>query len=383
MIPMMEALFWISLALIAYPYFGYLLLLKILAPLVGRPVRRAPHEPTVTFIISAYNEEKNMRRKIENTLAIDYPRDKFEILVASDASTDRTDAIVTEYHAAGIELIRLPERSGKVAGQNAAIARGRGEVLVFSDTRIMVTPESIRAMTENLADPTVGCVSSQDRIVDESGNPDPKAGEGIYVRYEMALRQAEADLGSLVGASGSFYAVSKRLADVWEPGLERDFLTPLKVAAAGLRTVHEPRAVGAYGALDEPEAEFRRKVRTVLRGMTVLFHMRGLLNPFRHPRVAWQLWSHKILRWTVPFFLVILLVSSAVLARQGAFYAVALGAQLALYALALAAYLNRRLENRLIFRIPLFFTNVNLSILVAWIRYLSGSRQVTWEPSRR
>lgn len=383
MIPMMEALFWISLALIAYPYFGYLLLLKILAPLIGRPVRRAAHEPVVTFIISAYNEERNMRRKLDNTLAIDYPRDKLEILVASDASTDRTDEIVSGYRAAGIELIQLSERSGKVAGQNAAIARARGEVLCFSDTRIMVTPDSIRAMMENLADPTVGCVSSQDRIVDESGEPDPKAGEGLYVRYEMALRRAEANLGSLVGASGSFYAVRKNLAEVWEPGLERDFLTPLKVAAAGFRTVHEPRAIGAYRALEEPQAEFRRKVRTVLRGMTVLFHMRGLLNPVRHPRVAWQLWSHKILRWTVPFLLVILLASSAVLAGQGPFYAVAFGAQMLLYALALAAYLNRRLETRLIFRVPLFFTNVNLSILVAWIRYLSGSRQVTWEPSRR
>ena len=163
------------------------------------------------------------------------------------------------------------------------------------------------------------------------------------------------------------------------------FLALLKVAAAGFRTVHEPRAVGAYRALEEPEAEFRRKVRTVMRGMAVLFHMRILLDPIRFPRFAWQLWSHKVLRWTVPFFLLIFLVSSAALAvtGRGAVYTGAFALQLGLYALALAAFADRRLEARLLFRIPLFFANVTLSILVAWIRYLSGARQVTWEPSRR
>jgi hypothetical protein len=238
-------------------------------------------------------------------------------------------------------------------------------------------------MMRNFADPTVGCVSSRDEIVDEHGHPESQAGEGFYVRYEMALRQAEADFGSLVGASGSFYAVRSSLAQAWAPGFERDFLTPLKVAAAGFRTAHEPEAIGYYSALVEPRAEFRRKVRTVMRGMAVLFHMRTLLNPFRYPRFAWQLWSHKILRWTVPFFLLALLGSSAVLAPRGPLYLAAFVVQAALYALALAAFLDRRLETWLIFRLPLFFANVNLSILVAWVRYLSGSRQVTWEPSRR
>jgi glycosyltransferase involved in cell wall biosynthesis len=381
----MAAIFWLSLAFIVYPYFGYWALLRILAPLVGRPVKRAPHTPRVTLVVSAYNEAANMRRKLENTLALAYPREALQVLVVSDASTDATDAIVGEFAPHGIELIRLPARGGKVAGQNAAIGRATGEILVFSDARIMLGPDSIRAMMENFADPSVGCVSSQDLIVDGEGRPDRGAGEGFYVRYEMAIRRAEAALGSLVGASGSFYAVRKRLAPVWEAAFERDFLTPLKVAAQGARTVHEPRAVGAYRALAEPEAEFRRKVRTVMRGMAVLFHMRELLNPFRYPRVAWQLWSHKVLRWTVPFFLVTLLGSSIWLAARGSapIYGLACAAQLALYLLALAAVLHRELDELLIFRIPLFFANVNLSILVAWGRFLAGNRQVTWEPSRR
>jgi cellulose synthase/poly-beta-1,6-N-acetylglucosamine synthase-like glycosyltransferase len=382
----MHALFWCSLALIAYPYAGYPLLLRLLTPLLGRPVRRGAHEPPVTLVVSAYNEAANLRRKLENTLAIDYPREKLQVIVASDASTDDTDLIAAEYAARGaVEHLRLAARGGKVACQNAAIERARGEILVFSDARIMLAPGSLRAMMRNFADPTVGCVSSEDVIVDADGRPDRTAGEGFYVRYEMALRQAEARLGSLVGASGSFYAVRRSLAGVWAPGFERDFMTPLKVAAAGYRTVHEPEAIGAYGALAEPEAEFRRKVRTVMRGMAVLFHMRILLDPFRFPRFAWQLWSHKVMRWTVPFFLVTLFASSAALAIGGAgpLYLAALAAQLALYALALLAYLDRRLESKLLFRIPLFFTNVNLSILIAWFRYLSGARQVTWEPSRR
>jgi cellulose synthase/poly-beta-1,6-N-acetylglucosamine synthase-like glycosyltransferase len=381
----MAALFWLSLGLILYPYVGYWLLLRLLGPVIGKPVAKAPFVPRLTLVVSAYNEARNMRRKLANTLDIRYPREKLEVLVVSDASTDDTEAIVREYAPHGIELMQLPARGGKVACQNAAIARATGEILVFSDARIMLGPDSIAAMMENFADPTVGCVSSQDLIVDEMGHPDRSAGEGFYVRYEMAIRRAEARLGSLVGASGSFYAVRRSLAGVWEAGFERDFLTPLKVAAQGSRTVHEPRAIGAYRALEEPEAEFRRKVRTVMRGMAVLFHMRILLNPFRYPRVAWQLWSHKVLRWTVPFFLLTLFGASVGLTIMGRspFYALALAAQVGLYFLAIVATLHRELEARTIFRIPLFFANVNLSILVAWGRFLAGSRQVTWEPSRQ
>jgi glycosyltransferase involved in cell wall biosynthesis len=364
----MAALFWLSLGLILYPYVGYWLLLRLLGPVIGKPVAKAPFVPRLTLVVSAYNEARNMRRKLANTLDIRYPREKLEVLVVSDASTDDTEAIVREYAPHGIELMQLPARGGKVACQNAAIARATGEILVFSDARIMLGPDSIAAMMENFADPTVGCVSSQDLIVDEMGHPDRSAGEGFYVRYEMAIRRAEARLGSLVGASGSFYAVRRSLAGVWEA-----------------RTVHEPRAIGAYRALEEPEAEFRRKVRTVMRGMAVLFHMRILLNPFRYPRVAWQLWSHKVLRWTVPFFLLTLFGASVGLTIMGRspFYALALAAQVGLYFLAIVATLHRELEARTIFRIPLFFANVNLSILVAWGRFLAGSRQVTWEPSRQ
>lgn len=379
----MHVLFWISVFFIVYPYAGYPLLLVLLRPLIGRPVRREACEPAVSFVISAYNEARNMDRKLANTLALDYPREKLQILVVSDASTDATDAIVADHETDGVELIRLPERAGKAACQNAALARVTADILVFSDARIIVVPGALRAIVANFADPTVGCVSSQDEIVDAEGRPDRSAGEGFYVRYEMALRRAEANLGSLVGASGSFYAVRRSLAGPSPPGLERDFLTPLRVAAAGFRTVHEPEAVAAYSTLAEPAAEFRRKVRTVLRGMTVLFHMRTLLNPLRFPRAAWQLWSHKILRWTVPFFLITLFGSAVALAPQGGVYVAAIAAQLAIYLLALAAFIDRRLEALLVFRLPLFFANVNLSILVAWIRYLRGSRQVTWEPSRR
>lgn len=379
----MELLFWISLAAILYPYAGYPALLRLLHPLVGRPVAKAPCMPDVTLVVSAYNEGANIRQKLANTLALDYPPEKLEIIAASDASTDETDRIIGEFAGRGITHLRLPERGGKVACQNAAIARARGEILVFSDARIMLSRNSLTAMMENFADPTVGCVSSEDLIVDANGAPDATAGEGLYMRYEMKLRDLEAKLGSLVGASGSFYAVRKRLAGIWEAGFERDFLTPLKVAAGGSRTVHEPRAIGAYRAFAEPEAEFKRKVRTVMRGMAVLFHMRELLNPLAHPRIAWQLWSHKILRWTVPFFLVGLFISAAALAGRHTIYALALAGQAALYAFALAAYLDRRLESKLLFKIPLFFTNVNLSILVAWLRFLTGARQVTWEPSRR
>jgi hypothetical protein len=248
----------------------------------------------------------------------------------------------------------------------------------------MLGTESVRAMMECFADQGVGCVSSTDEVIGEGDDTgDGGGGEGAYVRYEMWLRELEAATGTLIGASGSFYAVRHELARRWDAKLTRDFLTPLKVIEAGYRAVPEPCAVGTYRALAEPEAEFRRKVRTVMRGMAVLFHMRTLLNPLRFPGPALRLWSHKVLRWTVPFFLLTALVASAVLAPASGFYRLMLGLQLAFYALALAGFAVRRLEAWPIFKIPLFFTNVNLSILMAWLRFLSGSRQVTWEPTRR
>jgi cellulose synthase/poly-beta-1,6-N-acetylglucosamine synthase-like glycosyltransferase len=312
-----------------------------------------------------------------------------QILVASDCSDDGTDDIVREFGERGVELVALPERRGKVAAQNTALERATGEVLVFSDSRILLSRDSIAAMMEDFADPEVGCVSSTDEVIGDgageggAAGPERSAGEGLYVRYEMWLRRLEAETGTLIGASGSFYAVRRALAMAWSEGLTRGFLTPLKVIEAGYRAIPEPRAIGRYRALAEPEAEFRRKVRTVMRGMAVLFSMRQLLNPFKHRGVALRLWSHKVLRWTVPFFLVLALLSSLLLAPGSRFYSLALAAQVAFYVCALLGYVNRRLESQVIFRVPLFFANVNLSILLAWIRYLRGARQVTWEPTRR
>jgi len=380
-----ELLFWGSAILILYPYLGYPLVLMLLARLAPRPIRRGAQEPTCTLIITAYNEIANIRAKLDNALALDYPADRLQIIVASDCSDDGTDQVVREYAERGIELVATGSRGGKVAAQNAALERATGEILVFSDARIQLSPESLRAMMADFGDPEVGCVSSTDRVVQGAADATDAgpAGEGVYVRYEMWLRELESVSGTLIGASGSFYAVRRSLAGVWDAKLTRDFLTPLKVVEAGYRAVPEPQAIGTYHALDEPEAEFRRKVRTVMRGMAVLFHMRVLLNPLRHPGVALRLWSHKVLRWTVPFFLVVLLGASIALSGHDRFYAVAAAAQLAFYALAVAGFVNRRLEARALFRLPLFFAAVNLSILMAWMRFAQGSRQVTWESTRR
>ncbi len=380
----MQGLFWWSAALILYPYLGYPLLLRALRAGLGvRPVAKARETPSMTLVITAYNEVQNIRQKLDNALALDYPADRLQIVVASDCSDDGTDAIVREYAGRGIELVTQPERRGKVAAQNAAIQRATGDILVFSDARIQLSGGSLKAIAANFADPEVGCVSSTDRVVADRAEEEGEAGEGAYVRYEMWLRQLEAETGTLIGASGSFYAVRASLAGVWDPKLTRDFLTPLKVVEAGYRAVPEPDAVGTYHALHAPDDEFRRKVRTVMRGMAVLWHMRQLLNPLRRPGVALRLWSHKVLRWTVPFFLLLLFIASAALAPTHRFYALVLAAQVAFYALALAGYINRRLEARALFRLPLFFAGVNLSILLAWVRFARGARQVTWEPTRR
>ena len=375
-----EWVFWGSLAFIFYSYAGYVIVLWILSWIRSRPVLAGDIQPTVSFIITAYNEELRIKEKIENSLKQQYPRERLEIVVASDCSSDGTDDLVRGYASSGVRLIRAPERKGKEAAQKVAVSQTSGEVLVFSDVATMLPPQGIANIVKSFHDPSVGCVSSVDQFVDAEGNI---SGEGAYVKYEMLLRRLETKVNTLVGLSGSFFAARRTVCSPWADDLQSDFNTLLNSMKAGLRGVSDPHSVGYYKNLTDEKKEYQRKVRTVLRGIAVLMRSLPMLNPFQYGMFAWQLFSHKLCRWLVPFAMIAALISNSVLAMGSPIYRLILIGQILFYGLA-AAYVGCDwFPKSNVFRLPSFFVLVNLSILDAWMRFLRGDRVFRWEPSKR
>jgi glycosyltransferase involved in cell wall biosynthesis len=358
-----EPLLGASVAFIAYSYGGYPFLLWLLSQARGREVRKETIEPPVSLIIAAHNEEVGIRDKVENALAQDYPPAKLDIIVASDCSTDRTDEIVLEYRARGVRLIRTPDRKGKEAAQKRALDAATGQILVFSDTATILPTDAVRNIVRNFGDPSVGCVSSVDRLRTEGGKPD---GEGAYVRYEMLLRRLETRIGTVVGLSGSFFAARREVCQPWRPDLQSDFNTLLNAVERGFRGVSDPDSVGYYRTIADPQREYDRKVRTVLRGITVLANRLSLLNPLRYGFFSWQIVSHKLFRWLVPYALVIALVANSFLAPTSRGYLALLWLQGSFYVLALCALTRPSMFRYCIFSLPGFAVQVNASILHAW-----------------
>jgi len=388
-------IFWFSIAAIIYAYFGYPLALYGLSLLRKRPVQRDEHHlPSLSLIITVHNEQERVQRKIDNTLNLDYPWDRLEVIFASDASTDRTEEIITSYPQ--FKLVRSPARKGKEFAQKCAVDAAQGEILVFSDVATMLDRGGLRSMAANFADPSVGCVSSEDRFVDEQGQV---SGEGAYVRYEMFLRRLESRVCSVVGLSGSFFAARKEVCAHWAVDLQSDFNTLLNAVKMGLRGVSDPQTLGYYTNIADENKEFSRKVRTVLRGLSVLMRNLPVLNVSRYGLFAWELFSHKLCRWLVPFFLLLAFVANLFLVGESGLYLMLLVAQIFFYALAIFhtriqakmdQWLTKILGNATLrskfsslLKIPYYFFIVNAAILMAWIKYLKGERAVFWNPSKR
>jgi len=374
-----KILFWLSTCLVVYTYFGYPFVLWALTTLRSRNILKQEIFPRVSIIIAARNEVDKIRQKIEHTLALDYPDQRLEILVASDASDDGTDEIVREYAGRGVRLVRAPERKGKEHAQGLAVVAAKGEILVFTDAATILDPDAVRRLMANFADPTVGAVSTEDVIVDAHGNP---TAEGLYVRYEMWVRRLEGRFHSLVGLSGSCFAIRRELCSDWSPVLASDFMGALRAARNGYRAIADSSALGRFVALVSTQAEMRRKIRTFLRGITVLMANLDLLNPLRYGRFAFQLASHKVLRFVVPFLLLTILMTSVFLSNEP-LYAAIFWAQAGFYVVACAGGIVSPLQRNRMFRTAYFFMMVQWAMLRAWGKYALGQQQVTWEPSRR
>jgi glycosyltransferase involved in cell wall biosynthesis len=341
-------------------------------------VTRAAITPRVSFIITAHNEGARIREKLDNTLAQSYPHDLLEIIVASDCSTDATDDIVRSYsdRAPLVRLVRAPVRRGKEAAQQLALEAASGAIFIFSDVATALAPDAVSTIVMNFADSTVGCVSSIDRFVNADGQT---SGEGAYVRYEMLLRTLETRVNSLVGLSGSFFAVRREVCRHWATDRQSDFSTLLTAVDLGWRGVLDPHCAGFYRNIADDRRELERKVRTVVRGLFVLRANAHMLNPFRYGLFAWQLASHKLCRWLVPFAMMAAYVSNAILATESNIYQALLVVHTLIYFAAIAGlWLNIKT-----LKLPAFLVQANLAVLIAWLRHLRGDRITVWTPSDR
>lgn len=373
--------FWAGAAAMVYIYAGYPAIVKLLSRVAGREARKGDGQPSVTVVVAAYNEEKSLRAKLDNLMTLAYPAERLDVLVASDGSTDATDSIVTGYGNPRVRLLRVEGRVGKTACQNRAVEMATGELVVFTDATTILDRDAVAAMARNFDDPEVGCVAARLRYVGRGENL-TAAGGTAYWGYELGLRQAESRVGSLVGVSGCLYAVRRSAYRPIRPDLISDFVIAMTMQGQELRTVLEPDAVCYEDMLERSREELPMRVRVAIRSIAALVSERAFLNPLRHGLFAWQLISHKALRYLSPLLWIVTLVGAAALAAQP-FYLGALGAQLLVIAAGVAGFLLQGRGARLgVLGKPYYFLLTNLASLLALVRYVRGERVRIWNPVR-
>ena len=380
---MLATVFWGAVLWVMYAYVLYPLLLLLLS--AGRRVRDydSPEEwPRVSLIIAAHNEEAVLKEKLDNSLALDYPREKLQIIVASDGSTDATEEIALSYGDRGVELHRVVERGGKTQAQNEAVGLASGEILVFSDANSMYDAQALRRILLPFEDEAIGCVCGELRYE----NPEDDAagkGEGVYWRYEQFLKRRESMLSSTLGANGAIYALRRPLFEALDADIISDFIMPVRVWRRGFRVVYEPSAIAQERSGGSFTDEFHRRTRIIARSLLGLWAERGVLNPLSHGWFAVQMISHKLMRWMVPLALIAAFVSNALLSHLEP-YRTLFFIQVVLYGLAFVGNAwPARLGRFALFYVPAHFCAINAGALLGLLRFISGRRYRIWQPTSR
>lgn len=376
---MRRLLFWGGAATLAYSIVGFPLIVLVRGALLRRDPRSAPITPSVSLVVSAYNEADAIGPKLDSLLALDYPAERVEIIVASDGSTDRTNEIVEGYRDRGIRLLALP-RMGKAAALNAAVAAASGEIVAFSDANSQFAPGSLRALVAPFADEAVGGVAGDQRYLPADG----AVGERSYWDYDRLLKRLESRAGHVISATGAIYAIRRELFEPVPDAVTDDFVISTGVIARGRRLVFAPGAVAYEPPAASDRAEFGRKVRIMTRGFRSVIARRALLDPRRHGFYSIQLASHKVLRRLLAPPLMAVAIGSWMLVREGALYRAAAIAQAGFYAAAGIGFLarDRRLGRHPAFGIPAFICMANWAALVAAVNVVRGRRIDRWEPQR-
>ena len=384
--------FWISLFIVFYAFFGYGIVLYVLVKLrtliYGK--RKLPDNggiwPTLTVIVAAYNEEDFIIRKIENTLALSYPGDKVSFVFVTDGSDDQTPALVARYP--GIKLMHRPERKGKIAAMHRAMEEVASEITIFTDANTALNEDALLNICRHYKDLSVGAVSGEKRVNIDDVN-DATAGEGFYWKYESKLKTWDSELYTVVGAAGELFSIRTKLYEPITPDtILDDFMISMLIAKQGYRIVYEPMAYATEHGSENVQEELKRKIRIAAGGLQSIVRLSALLNPLANPVLSFQYISHRVLRWTVTPYLMIIafFANGLIVVTPGApfIYTIIFACQGGFYLLSLLGWAMEKRQVRIkVLFIPYYFCMMNYAVMAGVRRYLAGSQSAVWEKAKR
>jgi cellulose synthase/poly-beta-1,6-N-acetylglucosamine synthase-like glycosyltransferase len=391
----LKIIFWVLLSIIGYTYIGYGILLYVIIKIrrafnIGKKVEIDPsYEPSVTLFIAAYNEKDYIEAKMKNTLDLEYPKDKLNVVWVTDGSDDGTPDLLKGFQHTTV--YHLDERNGKIGAMNRGMAFVKTPIVIFSDANTNLGKESVRRIVNLFNDSSVGCVSGEKRIVDKESDMASGAGEGIYWKYESTLKKWDAELYSVVGAAGELFAIRTALyKHVEKDTILDDFIISLRVAQEGYTIQYDPEAYAIETASANVKEEFKRKIRISAGGIQSIVRLRSLLNIFKYGTLSFQYISHRVLRWSLtPLCLILLIPVLTILsANEGlfyfGFYSILFWLQILFYSAALLGWFleNRRTSIKILF-VPYYFFVMNLSVVLGFFRYIKKTQSVNWEKSKR
>lgn len=388
----MKFLFWLCFFLVFYTFLGYGILLFVLVQLRRILFGKRPlppldknNLPTLTLVVAAYNEAGILDTKIKNTLELNYPKDRLQLLFVTDGSTDASPEIIGQYPE--IRLLHQKERQGKIHAIHRAMKEVTSEIVVFTDANTYLNQDALLKIVAHYTDPTVGAVSGEKRVwVD--GITDATAGEGLYWQYESTLKKWDSELYSVVGAAGELFSVRRQLyEDVPPDTILDDFMISMRIAARGYRVVYEPQAYALETPSEDVNEELKRKIRIAAGGIQSILRLKPLLNPVRYPLLSFQYISHRVLRWTItPFLLIVMLVTNGliVLSSDQMFYQLLLIGQISFYLAALLGWIfeQRKMSVKLLY-VPFYFSFMNYAVIAGIFRYFGGKQAAAWEKAKR
>lgn len=388
---MIETIFWASLIVIFYTYIGYGLVLyalvsikRLLAP-KGKPANgRDDFLPSVTILVAAYNEADVIAEKIANTLRLDYPKEKIKYLFVTDGSDDGTPDIIAQY--SDLQLLHQPEREGKTKALHRGMSVVETSIVILTDANTLLNPEAIRKIVGHYQNEKVGAVAGEKRIIVEESDQASRAGEGLYWRYESALKKMDSELCSVVGAAGELFSFRTKLYEyVPDDTIIEDFYLSLKIASKGYMVKYEPDAYAYEKGSASIREELKRKVRISAGGFQAIVRLVGLLNIFKHGFLSFQYFSHRVLRWTLaPLSLLFLFLSNIFLSQSSFFYFIFLLCQIFFYLMAFAGGIISHKKIRLkAFFMPWYFLVMNYAVFAGFARYIQGKQSVLWEKAER
>ncbi|MCU0324632.1 MAG: glycosyltransferase family 2 protein [Spirosomaceae bacterium] len=383
----LEIIFWILIAITFYAYAGYGILIWVLVELKRKFTKTKAFDftytPEVTLLVAAYNEQDCIEEKIKNSLSLDYPKDKLQIVFVTDGSNDKTVELIQKY--SNVKLFHKDERSGKMAAINRVMPLIDTPITIFSDANAMLNQQAIKEMVKHFANEKVGVVAGEKRIAKANGQT-AEVGEGIYWKYESFLKKLDSELYSTVGAAGELYAIrTSEFQNLESDTLLDDFVLSLRICERGFITAYEPNAYATETASLNTSEELKRKIRICAGGFQSIYRLKSLLNPLKHGILSFQFISHRVLRWTVvPIALVFIFVLNALLVEKSSIYQVLIILQIGFYFMAMLGYYFEKNGRKIkILYIPYYFSLMNYSAFAGFKRYIKNQQNVVWEKAVR